>query len=133
MPFNARIRDVVEPMAEPRAGRHRRAARWCTASRIVAISSVKNEIDIIEPFVGHALAHADHIVVADGDTDGTLEILRALQHEGLPLTVVEDPTAGKDAGPYRLRRPPSCPRWRRPPRPSDSDCGGSRGRRLCHQ
>ncbi len=96
VPFNARIREVVDPMPVPRPTEIRSGASRAPASRIVAISSVKNEIDIIEPFVRHALAHADHLVVGDdGSTDGTLEILRALQHEGLPLTVVEDATAGK--------------------------------------
>ncbi|WP_165230199.1 glycosyltransferase family 2 protein [Aquisphaera insulae] len=94
VPFNASIREVVDPMPEPSV-LTRRSSRPRTG-RIVAISSVKNEIDIIEPFVRHALTFAERIVVADnGSTDGTLDILRALEREGLPLTIVEDPSAGK--------------------------------------
>jgi glycosyltransferase involved in cell wall biosynthesis len=62
---------------------------------IVAVTTVKNEIDIIEAFVRHTLALVDRLVVLDnGSGDGTLTVLRALQAEGLPLDVVEDPTPG---------------------------------------
>src|SRR5207248_1347715 len=54
-----------------------------------------NEIDIIEAFVRHTLALVDRLVVLDnGSSDGTLAVLRALQAEGLPLDLVEDPTPG---------------------------------------
>jgi predicted transcriptional regulator YdeE len=49
------------------------------AMRLVAITSVKNESDIVEAFVRHTLAASDYLVVLDnGSTDGTLDILRAL-------------------------------------------------------
>jgi len=64
--------------------------------RSVAITCVKNEIDIIEAFVRHTLALADHLVVLDnGSQDGTCDVLRAMEKEGLPLDIVEDPSVGK--------------------------------------
>lgn len=63
--------------------------------RVVAVTCVKNEIDIIEAFVRHTIALADHLLVLDnGSTDGTLEILRTLRHAGLPLDIEEDPAPG---------------------------------------
>lgn len=63
--------------------------------RLVAVSIVKNEADIIEPFVRHTLAWVDHHLVFDHDsTDGTREILGALQREGLPLTLYTDDALG---------------------------------------
>lgn len=63
--------------------------------RLVAVSIVKNEADIIEAFVRHTLAWVDHHLVFDHDsTDGTREILGALQAEGLPLTLFRDDAPG---------------------------------------
>jgi hypothetical protein len=68
---------------------------------LVGISCVKNEIDVIEPFVRHTLARLDHLLVLDnGSTDGTLEVLRRLEREGLPIEVLEDRTSGY----YQSRR-----------------------------
>jgi hypothetical protein len=62
---------------------------------IVAVTSVKNEIDIIEAFVRHTLACVDHLVALDnGSSDGTLAVLQALQAEGLALDIIEDPSPG---------------------------------------
>jgi glycosyltransferase involved in cell wall biosynthesis len=56
--------------------------------RIVAISRVLNEADIIECFVRHTAAFAAHHVIADdGSSDATIEILSELKREGLPLSV----------------------------------------------
>ena len=64
--------------------------------KAVAVTCVKNEIDIIEAFVRHTLALVDQLVVLDnGSRDGTCDVLRALEKEGLPLEVVEDPSPGK--------------------------------------
>ena len=63
--------------------------------RLVAVSIVKNEADIIEPCVRHSLAWVDHHLVFDHDsTDGTREILGALRREGLPLTLYTDDALG---------------------------------------
>ncbi len=63
--------------------------------RLVAVSIVKNEADIIEPFVRHTLAWVDHHLIFDHDsTDGTREILAALQREGLSLTLYTDDALG---------------------------------------
>jgi hypothetical protein len=63
--------------------------------RLVAVSIVKNEADIIEPFVRHTLAWVDHHLIFDHDsTDGTREILAALQREGLPVTLFRDDAPG---------------------------------------
>jgi hypothetical protein len=63
--------------------------------RLVAVSIVKNEADIIEAFVRHTLAWVDHHLIFDHDsTDGTREILGALKHEGLPLTLFCDDAPG---------------------------------------
>ena len=57
-------------------------------NRIVAISMVKNEADIIECFVRHALTFADAMIVAEQESfDDTGRILENLMAEGLPLTV----------------------------------------------
>jgi hypothetical protein len=63
--------------------------------RLVAVSVVKNEADIIEAFVRHTRAWVDHHLVFDHDsTDGTREILQALSAEGVPLTLYTDDALG---------------------------------------
>lgn len=55
--------------------------------RIVGLSVVKNEDDVIEAMVRHNLAFLDHLHVVDnGSTDRTQPILKALADEGLPLS-----------------------------------------------
>lgn len=64
--------------------------------RVVAIGMVRNEIDIVEAFVRHALAMVDQLVLLDnGSHDGTLDVLHSLQREGLALEVIEDSELGK--------------------------------------
>ena len=61
--------------------------------RLVAVSRVLNEDDIIEAFVRHTLAHVDSMVLLDnGSCDRTVEILRALRAEGLPIVVMQAPS-----------------------------------------
>ena len=59
--------------------------------RLVAVTRVLNEDDIVEAFVRHhapTLVH--HIFLDNGSTDRTVEILRALKEEGLPITVFQN-------------------------------------------
>ena len=63
--------------------------------RLIAVSVVKNEADIIEAFVRHAAAWVDlHLVLDDDSTDGTRAILLSLQAEGMPLRVFGDDIIG---------------------------------------
>lgn len=56
--------------------------------RLVAVSRILNEADIVEAFVRHTGALVDHHVLLDnGSTDATLGILEALRAEGLSLEV----------------------------------------------
>lgn len=57
---------------------------------IAVVSMVRNEADVIESFVRHNLGWADRLYVAVHEsTDETLEILQALQGDGLPLRLSE--------------------------------------------
>jgi glycosyltransferase involved in cell wall biosynthesis len=63
--------------------------------RLVSITCVKNEYDIIESCIRHTAAFVDRLVVLDnGSTDGTLEILRKLEASGIPIEIVDDPAPG---------------------------------------
>jgi glycosyltransferase involved in cell wall biosynthesis len=56
--------------------------------RVVAITRALNEADIIECFVRHTSAFvAHHVIMDDGSSDSTIDILTALKREGVPLTV----------------------------------------------
>ena len=58
------------------------------SKRLVGVSIVKNEADIIEAFVRHNLRFLDQLILTDHhSTDATPVILRALAAEGLPLTL----------------------------------------------
>src|SRR5215470_14529542 len=59
--------------------------------KLAGISMIRNDADIVEPFVRHALHLLDHLfVIVHSPHDGTGEILTALQAEGLALTLVLD-------------------------------------------
>lgn len=54
--------------------------------KIIAITMVKNEMDVIESFVRHTLTFADELIVCEHQSsDATREILEKLQAEGLPV------------------------------------------------
>src|SRR5579862_183660 len=56
--------------------------------RIVAITRIKDEVDIVEAFIRHTAWFVDyHILIDNGSIDGTLEILKKLHAEGLPIWV----------------------------------------------
>ena len=62
--------------------------------RLVAVTRVLNEDDIIEAFVRHHAPLLDHHLLLDnGSTDRTIEILRALKQEGVRLTVLQNTSA----------------------------------------
>jgi hypothetical protein len=69
---------------------------WPTsAPRLIAITSIRNEIDIVETFVRHTLGLVDGVLaIDDGSTDGTLDVLRALAARGLPIDVAEESSIG---------------------------------------
>jgi len=57
--------------------------------KIVGVSMVRNEADVIEVFVRHNLAFLDALVVIDhGSADETLGILKSLAKERLPLKLL---------------------------------------------
>jgi GT2 family glycosyltransferase len=61
------------------------------SKKIFSISMVKNEMDIIESFVRYNANILDGMIILDNDSsDRTLEILRLLEKEGLPLFIFED-------------------------------------------
>lgn len=56
--------------------------------RIITLSMIKNEADIVETFVRFTLNFASKMVFIDnGSTDGSTEILKALAEEGLPIEI----------------------------------------------
>ena len=59
--------------------------------KLIGVTMVSNEADMIEAFVRHNLRVLDALVVLDhGSLDRTPEILRALSQEGLPLALLRD-------------------------------------------
>lgn len=56
--------------------------------RLVGVAIVKNEADVVEAFVRHALHYLDRLVVIDHQSDdATPRILAALREEGLTLSL----------------------------------------------
>lgn len=65
--------------------------------RLVAVTRILNEDDIIEAFVRHNATLIDHMLFLDnGSTDATLDILRNLQAEGFALSVFQTIAASFD-------------------------------------
>jgi|GEM_PF-1054221 len=63
--------------------------------RIIGITCVRNEADIIEAFVRHTLAFCNELIlIENGSSDATPEILLRLKHEGLAVHVIPDATIG---------------------------------------
>src|SRR5271165_1826568 len=64
-------------------------------ANLLGISVIKNEQDIVEPFVRHNLRFLDRLIVLDnGSVDNTAEILRHLQNEFPSLVVEHDDQFG---------------------------------------
>jgi hypothetical protein len=58
--------------------------------RIVSVTRIFNEDDIVEAFVRHNAHYVSHMVFLDnGSNDRTVEILQALKAEGVDLTVFQ--------------------------------------------
>ena len=63
--------------------------------KIAGIVMIKNEADIVEAFVRHNISYLDVLIVLEnGSTDGSRDILLALRREGLPLVLYDDPIFG---------------------------------------
>ncbi len=62
--------------------------------RLIAVSHVMNEADVIEPFVRHTAAFvAGHVILDNGSSDRTLHILTELKREGIALVVFRNEAA----------------------------------------
>jgi GT2 family glycosyltransferase len=95
----ARWTRVAEPPAPAGRGRpgHEPLARVADPlaaipldAALIGLAVVKNECDVIEPFVRYNLRLLDGLLVMDhGSSDGTRAILGRLAGEGLPLAVFE--------------------------------------------
>jgi FkbM family methyltransferase len=79
----------------PEPAREQNDALRRTAPKIVGIAMVKNEQDIIEPFVRHNIGFLDHLMVLDnGSVDDTRHILTKLTEEFANLIVSDDKEFG---------------------------------------
>jgi hypothetical protein len=72
--------------------------------KLAAVTTVRNECDIIESFVRHNAAFFDRLYILDHrSTDTTPKILRELVDEGLPLQLSHDDNAVFYQGPTMTR------------------------------
>src|SRR5262245_7797715 len=72
--------------------------------KLAAVTTVRNECDIIESFVRHNVAFVDRLYILDHrSTDTTPKILRELADEGLPLDLSRDDEAVFYQGPKMTR------------------------------
>jgi len=63
-------------------------------TKLVAVTRMLNEEDIVEPLVRHHAALVDrHIVLDNGSTDRTLEILSGLIADNISLTILHNPSS----------------------------------------
>lgn len=75
--------------------------------RLVAITVLRNEIDIAEAFVRHTAQLVDHHLIIDHCShDGTGEIINSLRAEGIALTLYrnDDPAYNQPAATNKLMR-----------------------------
>lgn len=59
--------------------------------RIIAVSVVKNENDVIESFCRYIATYCDRLIIHDDNsTDNTKNIIMSLIEEGLPITMLDE-------------------------------------------
>ena len=69
--------------------------------KLIAVSRVKNEIDIIETFVRHHIQYFDKLIILDdGSADDTYDVLKSLRAAGLPLVLLREPVVGYEQSRY---------------------------------
>jgi hypothetical protein len=70
----------------------------------VAVTRIKNEADIIEPFIRHHAKYFDAIIVSeDASTDESFGLLEKMQRQGLPLTLIREPCVGFEQSRFMTR------------------------------
>jgi hypothetical protein len=58
--------------------------------KLVVISTIRNESDILEIFVRYHLQIVDHMIIINHrSADSSLDILRRIEQEGLPVTIAD--------------------------------------------
>jgi hypothetical protein len=72
--------------------------------KLIAVSRVKNEIDIIEAFVRYHARYFDKLIILDdGSTDGTVDVLKSLRAAGLPLVLLREAAVGYEQSDYMTK------------------------------
>ncbi|MBU2739701.1 glycosyltransferase family 2 protein [Acidithiobacillus concretivorus] len=73
--------------------------------KIILLTMVKNEADIIESFIRHNHIFFDKLIIIDnGSTDGTRDILESLKREGISIEIESDMEAGYSQKEKMIRR-----------------------------
>ncbi len=58
--------------------------------KLIVISTIRNESDILEIFVRYHLQIVDHMIIVNHrSVDSSLDILRKIEREGLPITIAD--------------------------------------------
>ena len=66
---------------------------------------VKNEVDIIETFIRYHISILDGMVILDnGSTDGTVEVINNLIKEGLPIYLLFDDNPSFDQSVMKTKK-----------------------------
>jgi hypothetical protein len=74
--------------------------------KIIAVTPVRDESDIIESFCRYNLTYCDGMMIYErGSTDNTNEIIRKLIAEGLPIYLEDNPDVVFDTGNGSVKNP----------------------------
>ncbi len=58
--------------------------------KLVTISTIRNESDILEAFIRYHLQFVDHMIIINHrSADSSLDILRRMEQEGLPISIAD--------------------------------------------